>query len=1050
MQWLHQFRRLEHAGVPVYVNPLTPDWFVPSSRTDSLLQAAGNHTSARSATLEFCSQWPDDPAAVFRDLSRLQHLLGQEVEQPYQGRIRHLRLGALKEIWFHLTDTCNLSCRHCLFAASPAKKSSLDREQLHTAIEQASALGSHLFYFTGGEPFVYPDFSATIQFVLEQHPAHHVAVLTNGMLLGEQLDALAALDRERLHLQVSLDGLEKEHDFLRGKGSYGKLQQNLKAAAGAGLAFTISVAINSANLAQVPEIAGQAHALGATGLHFMYHFVRGKGTDEQFSAPAEIFSQIRRTAEVCGELGLEIDNLETLKAQVFANTGTRFDLTNMGWESIAVAPDGRIYPSPALIGVEELVCGSLEQGLEKVWQESITLKKIRSASLIDVADWQQRPLALLTGGGDPDHSWVRNSTLVGDDPYLDLYEQLVLELIVNQAVRYPDQGLFRLRMGDVRHDCPDTENGSDGSVSLTHCNCVVSLADHDGHSSVREFYGSAALQANEEIVNPFAPDGLLTNFIPEESTKKSYGCGSPVKDAAPQAGETVVDLGSGSGVECFLAAADVGATGRVFGIDMTDDMLNLAHASKKEVVASLGYDNIEFRKGFLEDIPLADNCADVVISNCVINLSPDKRATYLEIMRILKPGGRLVIADVVTDEPVAAAIKNNKKYRGECLGGAMQQDDLTAMLEDCGFVSLFLHKRYPYRQVAGNSFYSLTYEARKQVSAGADDRQVRACYRGPLPVLATESGLQMERGQIISMPAAEAETLGEQVFILDAAGAVENIAQEACCCGVAPEDAGSDPEQSPEAVPVIPIRRHQSGCMVCGSELIYATESEKKSCYFCNSVENSNSECGKGHFICDSCHQEEGIKVIRHICLHSSEKDMIRLLTTIRSHPAVPMHGPEHHGMVPGVILAAYRNCGGGISRETIAAGIDRGSKVPGGACGFWGSCGAAIGAGIAAALILDATPLTPNSRQQAQAFAARILTAIAEITGGRCCQRETWLALSHTAGLSEEFFGVSMQAETAIHCDQYRKNRECIRKQCPLWDSRVKSLPEVQLTMVS
>jgi hypothetical protein len=372
------------------------------------------------------------------------------------------------------------------------------------------------------------------------------------------------------------------------------------------------------------------------------------------------------------------------------------------------------------------------------------------------------------------------------------------------------------------------------------------------------------------------------------------------------------------------------------------------------------------------------------------------------------------------------------------------------MLEDCGFVSLFLHKRYPYRQVAGNSFYSLTYEARKQVSAGADDRQVRACYRGPLPVLATESGLQMERGQIISLPAAEAETLGEQVFILDAAGAVENIAQEACCCGVAPEDAGSDPEQSPEAVPVIPIRRHQSGCMVCGSELIYATESEKKSCYFCNSVENSNSECGKGHFICDSCHQEEGIKVIRHICLHSSEKDMIRLLTTIRSHPAVPMHGPEHHGMVPGVILAAYRNCGGGISRETIAAGIDRGSKVPGGACGFWGSCGAAIGAGIAAALILDATPLTPNSRQQAQAFAARILTAIAEITGGRCCQRETWLALSHTAGLSEEFFGVSMQAETAIHCDQYRKNRECIRKQCPLWDSRVKSLPEVQLTMVS
>jgi hypothetical protein len=191
------------------------------------------------------------------------------------------------------------------------------------------------------------------------------------------------------------------------------------------------------------------------------------------------------------------------------------------------------------------------------------------------------------------------------------------------------------------------------------------------------------------------------------------------------------------------------------------------------------------------------------------------------------------------------------------------------------------------------------------------------------------------------------------------------------------------------------------------------------------------------------------VKVIRHICLNTTEKDMVALLTTIRSHPAVPMHGPEHHGMVPGVILAAYRNSGGDISRDVIRAGIERGSNVPGGACGFWGSCGAAIGAGIAAALILDATPLTPNPRQQAQEFTAKVLAAIAEVTGGRCCQRESWLALTHTARLSAEFFGIPMQVDAAIHCDQYRKNRECIRKQCPLWDLRVKKLPEVQLIMV-
>jgi hypothetical protein len=230
---------------------------------------------------------------------------------------------------------------------------------------------------------------------------------------------------------------------------------------------------------------------------------------------------------------------------------------------------------------------------------------------------------------------------------------------------------------------------------------------------------------------------------------------------------------------------------------------------------------------------------------------------------------------------------------------------------------------------------------------------------------------------------------------------------------------------------------------------VYFSEGTEKTCHFCGSREKTNAACGKGHFICDACHQQEGLKVIRHICLTTGEQDMVALLTTIRSHPAVPMHGPEHHGMIPGIILAAYRNSGGDIDRETIAAGIERGSSVPGGACGFWGSCGAAIGAGIAAALILDATPLTPNPRQQAQEFTARILADIANITGGRCCQRETWLALTRTARLSEEFFGLPMVAKTRLHYSQYRTNRECIRKQCPLWEQRSVKQPGVQLTVL-
>lgn len=1044
MQWVTRLHRIEHAGMPVYIDQEKPDWFVPSTRTDELLRACQKHDSRAAALAEFCSRCNEEPDKAGRDLRRLEHLLDRGTSPPYQGRSHHLRLGPLKEIWFHLTDTCNLSCVHCLFAASPSKKESMARELLHDAVDQAAALGSHLFYFTGGEPFVYPDFCQTIAYVLEKDPAHHVAILTNGLLLQEHLAELTAMDHKRIHLQVSLDGLQEEHDFLRGRNAYSRLCENLEAVAKAGLAFTVSVAVNNDNVERLDQIAIKADDLGACGFHLMYHFVRGKGTSGQFVPVVRLFSRIVRTVEVCRKLGLKIDNLEAMKAQVFAVAGSRFDLTNMGWESLAVAPDGTVYPSPALIRAEELACGHLDQGLAHVWRKNHTLRKIRATSQVDVEEGKQRPLSFLTGGGDPDHSWNTGHNLVGHDPYIDLYEQLALQLITAQAAKYPDQGLFRLRMGDVRHDCPDTENGSDGLVGLTHCNCLVSLADNDGHSSVREFYSAAARKANTEIVNPFNPAAGLKNAIPDEAKEKSYGCGSPVKDAAPQQGETVVDLGSGSGVECFLAAAEVGAAGWVYGIDMTDAMLKLARKSKRHVVTDLGYDNIEFRKGYLEAIPLADATADVVISNCVINLSPDKRTTYLEIMRILKPGGRLVVADVVSDEPVSAAIRNSTKYRGECLGGAMQQDDLLVMLEDCGFASIYLHKRYPYREVDGHRFYSLTYEAGKAEateSAELVDEEadkVPCLFRGPVPALETSSGVRLERGRITELSRREANQLGEQIFLLDEEGAVANIEQEACCCGVPPEQGAGSHSHATTDSENRPVVRHFSGCLVCGEELVYQSDSgTAASCYFCGTEAVTPCTCTAGHYVCDSCHQQDGIAVVRSVCLNSTEKDMITLMGCIRNHPAIPMHGPEHHVMVPGVILAAYRNNGGKIGRDIIAAGIKRGSNVPGGSCGFWGCCGAAVGAGIAASLILEATPLKADERQNSLAFTAQILTEIARMNGGRCCQRDSWLALTHASRLSEEFFGIALPAETVLHCNQYEKNRECMLTRCPLWEER-------------
>ena len=1039
MDCFSRLHRYEFGGVAVYIDPLLPDWFVPSSRTDELLTCLRQETTVEQGLNRFCLEQGVALHEAGAEYEQLAGLLCSREPQPYPGRSHSLRSSAPKELWFHVTDTCNLACRHCLFAASPAQQTTLDRDVLFAAIEEGAALGCRLFYFTGGEPFVYPEFTEVLAHVQARASDAHVVVLTNGLLLKEHLDGLKQLDPDRLHLQVSLDGLEAAHDGLRGPGTFAALGENISAVRDQGLSLTISVAVNRANVDQLPEIARQAEKMGASGLHLMFHFIRGKGGDDQFVDPEHLLVPILETAAVCRELGLQIDNLEGLKSQIFTLPGTRHELSNMGWESMAIGPDGKIYPSPALVRIDELVCGDINKGLARVFAESTILTRIRNSSLVDVPGWQENAFSLLTGGGDPDHSWVTGGGFVGHDPYLPLYEQLMLALIVKQAKNYPDQGMFRLRMGDVRYDCPQEEGRE---VVLTHCNCVVSLSGTDGHSSVREFYALAARVANTDIVNPMAPAGEQDGFIPLVAKERSYGCGSPVKDAAPAVGETLIDLGSGSGVECFLAAKEVGAAGRVIGVDMTDDMLALAESSKGEVVGELGFDTVEFRKGFLEDIPVEDGCADVVISNCVINLSPDKRKTYLEILRVLKPGGRMVIADIVTDVPVNAAIGHSARWRGECLGGAMQQDDLVQMLEDCGFVGLRLHKRYPYREVQGNRFFSLTYEARKSEHV-ADEAAVRVVYRGPHRGLQTENGTLLKRGCIALLPAQEAACCDDSVFILDDTGAITNIEQEPCCCSITPETATQKDRKR-----AVPIRRHSSGCMVCGEELVYSNVARERSCHFCGKVEQSNSACTKGHFICDGCHQQEAIEVIRHICLQSSEQDMLALLTTIRSHPAVPMHGPEHHAMMPGVILAACRNIGGPVSDEDILAGIERGSKVPGGACGFWGSCGAAIGAGIAAALILDATPLTPYPRQKAQAFSAEILAAVADIIGGRCCQRETWLVLTRTAALSQAYFGLSLQAETTLHCSQYDSNRECIRKQCPLWENRVRKTDAAVLPM--
>jgi len=178
-----------------------------------------------------------------------------------------------------------------------------------------------------------------------------------------------------------------------------------------------------------------------------------------------------------------------------------------------------------------------------------------------------------------------------------------------------------------------------------------------------------------------------------EGANMGLGCGNPVALASLQSGETVVDLGSGGGFDCFLAANAVGDTGKVIGVDMTPDMVSKARKNVGKIEAV----NVEFRLGEIENLPIADNTADVIMSNCVINLSPEKQAVYSEAFRVLKPGGRLAISDVLTKAEIPDNIRNDLALIGACIGGAATIETTRESLEKAGFenVMIDLNKHSP-------------------------------------------------------------------------------------------------------------------------------------------------------------------------------------------------------------------------------------------------------------------------------------------------------------------------------------------------------------------
>lgn len=769
----------ERAGTCVLLDSDTPNWIATDRRGAWILSALTGGSSLEEVARGYASAFGVEAPKAFLHVDRLAReaarrgFASQEPKAPtpYAGRAHTLAPG-LRELWIHTNNSCNLACQHCLVSSDPAGDPGLRKDQLLALIDEAVSLGVERFFFTGGEPFYRQDIFELIERVTQVH-GRDLTILTNGILFqGGVLERLRRQDPSRLHLQVSLDGATAAtNDPLRGQGSFARIVAGISHLVEEGFPPTVATVVGSMNVGEMVEMVHVVKNLRARSWHLIWAHKKGRWADKggAFVPPHLLHEQLRRAQEYAEGVGLPIDNIESFRQRVNGVPGTRVDLASAAVSSLCVYSDGRVYPSAATVQYDALELGRWSSGnLGLLLETSEVARQIRALTV------RQKPICntctfrYICGGGDIEHSYSFGVGHDGGnpfdtlDPYCDLYQGLILDRIfelaeAGRAAQRTDTGfgapVVYHAMGDGNLSCaPGGDLEAYAPVRTSQSNCVLSVDLERPRSLVRDFYAKAAETPQPALCCPVSYDREDIAHIPRDVLDRFYGCGGPMSLAGVRPGETVVDLGCGAGIDVFIAAKKVGPQGKAIGIDMTDPMLGVAGQNKSRVAEVLGYDAVELRKGYLEEVPLPDKSADVVTSNCVINLSPDKRTVFREMWRILKDHGRIVVSDIVADRALPPDLKVNVHLWGECVSGALPEDEFVSELERAGFYGIAILKKEFWKEVEGHDFTSVTVRGYKfQKTSGCVFLGHRAVYLGPYVSVTDEEGHLFPRGREVEI-----------------------------------------------------------------------------------------------------------------------------------------------------------------------------------------------------------------------------------------------------------------------------------------------------------